>query len=373
MMNNKTNLVIGEDWAPINPIVLLLFLFASTCFCLLSKKKGKMPFFGKTFVVYYVYFIIISVFHAIYHPISGMGITVIIELFFPILIFYVSFFAQQDKALNNATKQMILVLYICFTYGLIRGFFSQTAYLEEDFVEQNNSYVFLMFLPFVLLVKNNDRNRWYYLIASIIAVVISMKRGGILGLLLGLVIYFVLKKRLDGNVKGTPVFRGLFYLIALVAIVFFIDSLTGGMIMERFVGLSEDGGSGRDLIWLEVISYIASSSTFEKLIGHGFDTVKNVTTFEIGAHNDFLEMIYDIGWIGIGLFLIFVISLIVFIVRNKKQYMVPSLGMAITAYLMVALAVHIITQTEYTCLLALCYGAACGSFVMEEKEIMISK
>ena len=44
-------------------------------------------------------------------------------------------------------------------------------------------------------------------------------------------------------------------------------------ILDRFARLGDDGGSGRDVIWLIVLNAYHSSGLVQRLFGHGFQSV----------------------------------------------------------------------------------------------------
>ena len=81
---------------------------------------------------------------------------------------------------------------------------------------------------------------------------------------------------------------------------------------DTFLNLQRDinsGGNGRSDIALQVLyNFWNHSSLSEMLLGHGTNAVAK--TINIGAHNDFLETLYNYGLIGIGFFFLFWYNLI---------------------------------------------------------------
>jgi O-antigen ligase len=71
-------------------------------------------------------------------------------------------------------------------------------------------------------------------------------------------------------------------------------------------------GSGRVEIWMAVLEIIHNSRLQEIFIGHGTEMVHvdllSHYGFAYDAHNDFLEILYDSGFVGILLYAIAIIS-----------------------------------------------------------------
>lgn len=87
-------------------------------------------------------------------------------------------------------------------------------------------------------------------------------------------------------------------------------------LLNRFSNIEKDGGSGRDEVYATIINAFENSDLLQILIGHGYQSV--VTTFDIGAHNDLLEILYDYGILSVIIYIVFLAKLAIFAFRNFR-------------------------------------------------------
>ena len=121
---------------------------------------------------------------------------------------------------------------------------------------------------------------------------------------------------------------------------------------------AEDEGSGRLDIYNASIALIESSDFIGHVIGHGYNAVKY--QLELSAHNDFLEIIYDFGWICCLLFVVFIIKGFVWTFKHHDLDIRPILGLSFLFYIVCALVSIIVCRVYYLNLFALFWGAASG-------------
>ena len=92
-----------------------------------------------------------------------------------------------------------------------------------------------------------------------------------------------------------------------------------GSVVERFSGLESDQGSGRTMIYSQVLSGLSQSDFFHLIFGHGYKSVKTITMGNVMAHNDILELLYDFGLIGAVIYFLFILSLFKNAIRHRKE------------------------------------------------------
>ena len=126
------------------------------------------------------------------------------------------------------------------------------------------------------------------------------------------------------------------------------------MLIGRFESISEDKGSGRGDLFLMVWELILKSDTLELIFGHGYNSV--VEVLEYSAHNDFLEVMYDQGIIGLGLYVCIYISLIRTIKKIKEKTLRDSFRMSIFLFFIVSLTSHLILFTSSIICLSTFWG-----------------
>ena len=95
-------------------------------------------------------------------------------------------------------------------------------------------YLFLMFLPFVMLFTKKAI-KITFVILIMLCIVSSMKRGAILAGLLSIIVYYFVSTLQSKN--SNPIFKIIgISAVVLFVIIFFLafDAFTGGTIIERF-------------------------------------------------------------------------------------------------------------------------------------------
>lgn len=173
--------------------------------------------------------------------------------------------------------------------------------------------------------------------------VLAGKRTGIVALLVSLLFGLRIKQLLKRkNVNRLP--KYLF--ICSIAIVL-LYVCAGEQLIElaqRFINISNDGGSGRDVVYADVWGMIRSSNFFHLILGHGYNSVIRDAQLEFSAHNDFLEIIYDFGICGILLYLGFVVS-----VTRLRYYNILSYPQKASILIFITFSVfsHMILTTTY--------------------------
>lgn len=171
----------------------------------------------------------------------------------------------------------------------------------------NSIYNILLSFPFIFLIKN----KLHVLVLTLLPLtsfVISTKSTCILSAIVVLCYY------LYASFKNLKASKKMMLLVAGGVLLFFFVRFFN--LSDTILSLQEDvdsGGNGRTDIASRVIDkFFYQSSLFEILVGHGSNSI--VKTLRIGAHNDFLETLYNYGLVGIGFFIYFWYNLI----RNIK-------------------------------------------------------
>lgn len=217
----------------------------------------------------------------------------------------------------------------------VRGYFA-TAYYP------------LYLLPVVLACDK----RWiHYVAILVISIVIftSLKRGGLVALVLGLSAYIIIHQYLKQNkitfVLRTVVVLIITFVLGYIGILYFGDTL-----LERLLDRDDTTGSGRTEIWLSLYTNLVNQDTFSWLIGNGHLSTVSDSYLNRSAHNDFLEIIYNYGAISLIMYLGFIISIIKYTLRCIRQHSkyAASLAMLITIYLALSMVSIIVLFHTFT-------------------------
>ncbi|MBN3554006.1 O-antigen ligase family protein [Fictibacillus nanhaiensis] len=189
------------------------------------------------------------------------------------------------------------------------------------------------------LLRTKKRKIILLVIISMLIVLYAMlltgSRGGMIGLIIGSLIYLILTFRIVEISK-----KRVFIVCSIIFISLFTVLGSGLLtkhinveVIERMTLASavETGGTGRFSIWQNALIQI-----YEKLfIGYGFGTGPNVLEHYygtyIGMHNDSISILIGTGVIGFFLFLLFII-------KNIRKCFVKKDVLTLTLLIMVLIS-----------------------------------
>lgn len=205
------------------------------------------------------------------------------------------------------------------------------------------SYYVLFTLPLIFLTGGKSM-RIFFIIFTALILSTSSKRAGVISMTGGLLAYWLVDNIFIGKLKLSSLLGGIILATILVSGFFYIASSDEITTLERFETIQEDGGSERDILWIDVINKISESDFLDFMVGHGYNTVSRDSYYGRSAHNDFLEVTYDYGLIGLILYVIAFLALIkdTFIHIVKKTEYAPLMAFTITVYIILSMVSHII-------------------------------
>lgn len=242
---------------------------------------------------------------------------------------------------------------------------------------RNSVYYCLLLLP-ILFIQRNKAVIVSSVVVSFVAIILSGKRAAFIALVLALLIpvfFFTDKKK-----RGIKQILALILLIVvLIAAYYYVTSVYEITLFERLGMLTEDGGSGRLEIYKSVLEGFGESSFFQKLFGHGYNGVASdavivkvngwdTSLTATSAHNDFLEVLYDYGILGLILYIAMIIRMFRFAIRLKKidfHYFRMYLS-AMIIFLTMSMVSHLIIYPTYIAFLLMFFSI--GSSVVMKKE-----
>ncbi len=197
------------------------------------------------------------------------------------------------------------------------------------------AYFNLIFLPFVLLIKN-PKLRIPLLIMTIFMVMTSFKRGTMMALPLMLMAYGYTKASMEGKFSK---FWSYIFLIGIIAIIALpmLDEFSNGFLTQRFSREQMEDGSGRNELRNIALMAISQRDLITWLIGTGHGS--SVALLGTGVHNEWVEFLFSFGVIGVILFFILGIILIrqtYFFYKNGCTY-APHMSMLIVYYFIVTM------------------------------------
>jgi O-antigen ligase len=226
--------------------------------------------------------------------------------------------------LKNTESEKKLISYFVITLGIVSLYKVYTIRSlmlldnSSESVVTNWALIPASLFPFVFYIKV----RWMrltLLTVILAAVMLGNKRSGLIAIglstaMIGLYI-LLLRRRL---IK----LRYIFVLLIISFLIYLSYYLYSDLYLNsylRIVNISEDGGSGRAYIWLEIIDFLGSASLENLILGGGshYYHVAVNPNFS-SAHNDFLELFLSYGIFGVIFYFLILIRLMYFVFVHIK-------------------------------------------------------
>ncbi len=297
-------------------------------------------------------------------------------------IFIFLFFSLYLKK-ENDEKKMKFILNLSLIFVVLTSIYYIYWSLTKSVIVLSGAINTIYYPLFLLPVIFTNRNKFLSVctvVLLIFATLISEKRTALIALVLALVVPLIV----NPNVRKKDKFKRLFlllilgaFLVVLSAIFVFYFDID---IIDRFKNLADDGGSGRAQIYKTVWEHITNFDISETIIGKGYNGVakekivmlvdSNTFGFEYtSAHNDFLEVIYDYGFVGFILYVIFLFQMLKTVFRlyvNRSGYFNMALSTVIL-YLVISTTSHLIIYPTYIVFLLMFMSIASNRFGKEKK------
>ncbi len=331
--------------------------------------RNKIKIMHLYIIVYMLY--ISSIYLLINRPINILG-GLLNVLFFP-TVFMLSNMLSENSNIDKKYKSIacIFIVTISFFYINIGGYhiYSRSA------LTINSVYYIVMTIPFILKIRNRYIKSIVLLI-SLIAILYSLKRTVILAIGFALIIYYFIESKLKGrSIKNKFKFLvSSVGFIGIISIIYnYLSKEMGLDVLAKFISLFDDGGSGRIEIFFNVAKIISESNFINILFGHGYDGVNFM--IGISAHNDFLEILFDYGLIGLMIYMLIIIKLVKYLraMINEGSNLAPSFAVSLTIFLVSSMSSHLAFVPTYFAILATFWGISISEFEKEKYTKIVLK
>lgn len=207
-------------------------------------------------------------------------------------------------------KTMLIGFGLCF---VLLGVFNMIYFMGDadlNTFTKTNNYIYsaVAIIPMIPLLKRKIYINLVMIIVLILAV-ISLKRGAVFLVSISLlaVIVFQVKSFKGMSVKEKMGYMLIFFFSFFLFSDFLLelyDNSTG--LYMRVEQTMEGGTSGRDSMYGKIMVDFFDSDIFNVVFGHGiYSTVNLIGNY---AHNDYLEVLYDLGLVGFCFLILFYIK-----------------------------------------------------------------
>jgi len=264
----------------------------------------------------------------------------VIMTLFPMITLYVTY----NTVLNDGRSRWHSWLFVFMVFVYVFQYVNVFGYV--NMFASNHlicSYYTLYMLPLVFLNKSKTVRIVMGIVVSI-TLFTSVKRAGVLALAASLPVYIFTNQYVNKKLKASSIVISLLLIAAIAGLFFFLGTMGEDNIFERFENIGNDGGSGRTQVWSKAYKLIADLDFFPLLTGNGYNAVVRDSPVQLSAHNDFLEVAYDYGLIGLTLYLGVFLSIGLYVLQllRRKSPLAPSAAMMFTLYFILSMISHII-------------------------------
>lgn len=209
----------------------------------------------------------------------------------------------------------LALLFLSYTFFTIRS--AEEAY--SDMLLLNPVYFIAYLMPVVLLLRSMILKASGLLLIFVI-IVLSYKRMAIMAYLSSVLVYFYYLSLSDSKAKFSriaTVSLGAIMFIGVMAFSFrYMGAAFGLDWGTRMSDIAE--GGGRLDVWKGAIAAFTGQPAYW-LFGHGYLATQFASASL--AHNDFLEILYDYGLVGLILYVIFIVKIVsIFFEMKRLKY-----------------------------------------------------
>lgn len=286
-----------------------------------------------------------------------MGVSTIFH-FITVPYGFLCFLWFYSCGLKNDIRKYSYLLYPTFlvTFVILFTALRSFYFLTDEKGAVADVYYIVGLLP-IIFIYTPKRLRILPFLLACVAVMMTGKRTGFLALATIFILYFLPS---DPNEQKPFIYRLLALLVLLIPTYYIITRLTGSFdlnMFDRLAKLGEDGGSGRSERWEKVLhAMFYDQSMLPLFVGHGYGSAYKFIGGHV--HNDFLEFLYDYGFIVFIIYISFFVSMIrECIIMYKSEFTYArEFGVAVIVSVFLAMfSFYAIDCTHITCC-SVCLG-----------------
>lgn len=345
-------------------MILVGFLLACT------KGHSRMERTGKVLLMFTL-FTIISTFFGVTPDIpfwrQAIHLMVFASVFWTVYIATEQFGRRGSVGIVNFSYILIALIY------LIAG-------VSGKKIEGNVVYYLLMFLPLTSMINSDLLRKILYLIQGFIVLVSNKRTALIAFVCYCLCSEWMNNKKITGRKK---VYKGFLYvlivIILYIAFPIICQKLNITVFNELEVShIAEDGGSNRLFIYGQLWMAQKNGDWIHWGIGSGYNSVllsrvctDGVLGGNVSAHNDFLEVLYDYGIVGLLIYIAFFICIIRKAIKMKKEEYkyAASFIASILMVLSISLTSHLVIYLNYYALIFVFWALCLADYRYGEENV----
>lgn len=289
---------------------------------------------------------------------------IIYIMFWESILFLFYFLSYYNEHIFSESLLMYMLLFIPLTLmfiisNIIRG--KSYLYYEDA---NNNIFYLLTLLPWFMMSRNS-KLRLIFILFILTMSVYSLKRSAIIVSVL-CSIFYVYHVYLKNGQRVRSIAIGAILVLVAILLISYANKISNGTAFERIQSIEEDNGSGRVNRYINVWELIRKEKSVDKiLLGRGLRAVEVQMGTSRSAHNDFLEVLFDYGVIGLILYVMMHIALIrrIRFLSRIKSPVYEGYFMSYVIFFIMSMVSHLVIYPTYFIFLTSYWGAVEGGLV----------
>lgn len=292
------------------PRIKKLFLILCLGCIMKNYKKIRNTHISLSFAILCVFSTIVTLLFR-----GGVSLSLFAAIWIPYITYGFGQIIGREKDYSTCINFCFILMYCLVVYY----YFTTSSIIYSTFdVHLNIVYVPLLTFLLVLFTNNKYIKISIYVI-TLLLLLQSGKRAGLLALLFPIIFHLYYQK----TISKKKILITLFF-VAMCFIAFSQYYVPEILQENRTLARFSDNGnsdisSGRIEIYIKTIQMYLNSSPLKMLIGHGFGAVEVDSPLKLSAHNDFLEILYDYGFIGFLMYVTVHLTLIKLLLKSYKR------------------------------------------------------
>ena len=243
---------------------------------------------------------------------------------------------------GRLNQKALYVYFVIMCFLSLQNYFFFIGESEiSSFIGTNNfGYDMAVLIPMTILFWDKKLLMYFLAFALFIMTLASGKRGAMLIGIMFLLCMFWYQRKEDNlggskiSFKNVVLIGGGIYVVYRVVLFLLSNS---AVFVKRLIETQEGSSSGRDVIYRSIWEGYIDSDFFGLFFGNGIFT----TIYKVGnyAHNDYLEILYDTGFIGAVLMILIYASVLKVFKSTALSFNYKCVCLCVTLYLFVRSAI----------------------------------
>lgn len=210
-----------------------------------------------------------------------------------------SYFPFYTLSKNNIITPKYIKLFFVFSLVCAVAAFSlKNSLMIESFgsaTTNNTAYYFVVLIPF-LGVFGGKKQFFLWFGVCLVFLLLCAKRGALICAVLSFAIYYYLYLFKKGRVG---IWQKIEMVLALCLVIYLVVWMYEGseLLQNRLIDTKDKNYSNRDVIYEQIWACYKNGSIFRMAFGYGLS--QTAALIESFAHNDWLELILDMGLLGV--------------------------------------------------------------------------